>query len=451
MQDCRYTPVDQLGGNFPVWVDLRNVGTQPLDSVQVSIFHEDKEVVSEICSIDTEIKDKRVRMNLALSGLRLGDTLTLTAKAIVLGKQDTTSDNELSVSTILTDTVMAKDCVTDDMYVTTSSIGAKKPIGLGMVYRLNAPDTLTALSLGWAPAAQNQDVFLAIYHWNVEDEAMGDCIWSDTVKRGLESGQRIYYLEKAFLLDTGNYLFEVRQLSEINFGLVVDRIPGGEFYVTTNVPVSKQTNMGYPAYRLIFGRNGFLGGTDVSLHSILTPDQDGVFGSQEAITLKVGNLGYKTEMVPVSVWVDDVFLGHMDVEVAPYSTAQTVFYADLSQVGKIYHILAVCNLDGDENPLNDTCRKEVRCMSVGNECPVAERAIYVYPNPARNQVRVSSKNGVRIQSATLWDMNGTRRQEFLGNVASDEVRLDISGLLPGVYILQVKTPESLYTEKLVVR
>lgn len=446
-----YTPLDQVSQSFPVWVNLRNVGTQPLDSIQVSVYCEDNELSKEICSIDAVTKDKWLKLNVSPLGWQVGDTLTLVAKAVLLGENDTTQNNEMSITTILTDTIMAKDRVTEDMYVTTSSIGAKKPIGLGVVYRLNIADTLTALSLGWAPAEQEQDVFLAIYHWDVQSETMGDCIWNDTVKRGLEAGQRLYVLEKSFLLDSGSYLFEVRQLTEINFGLVVDRCKEGNFYVTTNIPITQQTNMGFPAYRLVFGRNGRLGKPDAALHSILSPADDGVFGQQEDVTVKVANLGYEKAQIPVSVWINNVLLGDTVLEINSYSTADATFYADMSEVGITYRILAVCTMDRDENSLNDTCRKEVRCLSANNENTMDISDILIYPNPASDFVFLSDKKGTPIESVYIYDIQGVQQRIFRPMYVSDKIMIDVNGLNSGIYILRIKTVDSDLMRKLVVR
>lgn len=444
-----YTPLEQVSAVFPVRVGLRNAGTQPLDSIRVSVFHHEKEISSVICAIDSADKETEVRLGVAPDGLEAGDTLELTVHAVLVGKQDTTANNRMSVRTVLTDTVMAKDRVTDDMYVTTSSIGAKKPIGLGLEYRLNRPDTLTALSLGWAPASQDQDVHVAVYRWDADRPGLDDCIWSDTVRRGLEAGQRIYALEKALLLDSGDYLFEVRQLTEINFGLVVDLLPGGAFYVTTNEPISKQTNMGYPAYRLVFGHKGLLGEKDAAVKSIDAPEEEGLFGDREPVVVRVANLGHEQSRIPVRVWIDGVLLGETEVDAAPYATVETVFHADMSQE-KTYRILAVCSLEGDSNPVNDTCRKEVRCMGAGNEAVREVSDIVLYPNPADSRVILKWKKE-SVLSVSISDMAGKQVREIRNLPSSDRIVVGLEDLHPGIYFVRIRTVGGDVVRKLVVR
>jgi hypothetical protein len=74
----------------------------------------------------------------------------------------------------------------------------------------------------------------------------------------------------------------------------------------------------------------------------------------------------------------------------------------------------------------------------------------VYPNPASTQVNIKlpdSLNGA-VSNLKLLDIYGKRLAVFTVNGIHSE--LDISGLVPGVYFIQVQNGEYSFQKKLVV-
>ena len=68
----------------------------------------------------------------------------------------------------------------------------------------------------------------------------------------------------------------------------------------------------------------------------------------------------------------------------------------------------------------------------------------IYPNPAYDalNVVVPGLNGVR-----LIDMNGQILREFVS--LSDAMRLDLSGINPGIFQLQISAAKKTYSQKVV--
>ena len=78
----------------------------------------------------------------------------------------------------------------------------------------------------------------------------------------------------------------------------------------------------------------------------------------------------------------------------------------------------------------------------------AKARISVYPNPAKNMVMVSSDLGNEAISVELFDIVG---RKLLSQKGNDVLRLDISHLKEGYYMLQINTALEQKTEKLFVQ
>ncbi len=85
-----------------------------------------------------------------------------------------------------------------------------------------------------------------------------------------------------------------------------------------------------------------------------------------------------------------------------------------------------------------------------NEQSVKKEEITIYPNPAYNNVSVSSKNGENIKHIVITDLTG--RQVYSNNygTGSIETEMNISFLQPGNYFVTITTSENIHTEKLVI-
>ncbi len=85
-----------------------------------------------------------------------------------------------------------------------------------------------------------------------------------------------------------------------------------------------------------------------------------------------------------------------------------------------------------------------------NEQSVKKEEITIYPNPAYNNVSVSSKNGKNIKHIVITDLTG--RQVYGNNygTGSIETEMNILFLQPGNYFVTITTSENIHTEKLVI-
>ena len=81
---------------------------------------------------------------------------------------------------------------------------------------------------------------------------------------------------------------------------------------------------------------------------------------------------------------------------------------------------------------------------------IAEPAMTIYPNPARNQIHVKvwQANAFNVQFIRL---NGSLAKELNSKAANGEISLSVQELTPGSYILQLKGDDGkVESQKLVV-
>ena len=86
----------------------------------------------------------------------------------------------------------------------------------------------------------------------------------------------------------------------------------------------------------------------------------------QQVAVKVANRGYDSATVPVYLLVNKGILGPQTLTMAPYSTCEAVFEADMSQPSEQYILAAFTALEGDEDPSNDTVTKTVTCRGPAN-------------------------------------------------------------------------------------
>ncbi len=89
-------------------------------------------------------------------------------------------------------------------------------------------------------------------------------------------------------------------------------------------------------------------------------------------------------------------------------------------------------------------------VGVNEQSENREEEITIYPNPAYNNVSVSSKNGENIKHIVITDLTG--RQVYSNNygTGSIETEMNILFLQPGNYFVTIATSENIHTEKLVI-
>ena len=92
----------------------------------------------------------------------------------------------------------------------------------------------------------------------------------------------------------------------------------------------------------------------------------------------------------------------------------------------------------------------VDISTVGIKQFTNNKGISVYPNPANNklQVAVSSE---QITNVSIYDLLGNEMSAGHVEVVETSAQLDVSSLNNGVYFVEVKTIEGIYTKKIIVQ
>ena len=84
--------------------------------------------------------------------------------------------------------------------------------------------------------------------------------------------------------------------------------------------------------------------------------------------------------------------------------------------------------------------------SLSNKDEVSSR-ILVYPNPVSSLLYVSLTNGRKIEKVNIYDLSG----KLILSYSSSEKRdvFDLEPLNSGVYLIEIKTDSSIFTEKII--
>ena len=70
----------------------------------------------------------------------------------------------------------------------------------------------------------------------------------------------------------------------------------------------------------------------------------------------------------------------------------------------------------------------------------------IYPNPAKNEITISVDNQFNVQSIRLMDITG---REVKNITANNIVRINVSDLQSGYYMINIQTSEGLISSKLI--
>ena len=78
----------------------------------------------------------------------------------------------------------------------------------------------------------------------------------------------------------------------------------------------------------------------------------------------------------------------------------------------------------------------------------------LFPNPATDEINISyaAKNSGESQ-IVLTDLVGRELllQNFVSSPGEMQFRMDVSGIAPGIYLLQIKTEEGLISRKIEIQ
>lgn len=78
-----------------------------------------------------------------------------------------------------------------------------------------------------------------------------------------------------------------------------------------------------------------------------------------------------------------------------------------------------------------------------------DNSIKVYPNPAVGKLSLETPAGEEVESISVYTISGSLLTSFTENKTSNSY--DVSNLTDGIYLIQVKTAEAVYTEKFIVK
>lgn len=357
----RITPVEQAEATFKGNFTITNWGRKAIDKAVVTISMNGRELVKKDVVLGAAGTEKKEAFDLPVSGLKANDEVEFTATVAIDSNDADLANNRLTSNVEISDVVMAYDHVTEDMYTNDYAIGASSGnIGCGIPFTINRKDTLTAVSAGWSERSEDMEILIAVNRWNAGNETLGDLLFQNTYRRGTDAGQREYAIP-ALLLEPGDYILSVHQRGT-SYGLICDGKPSGALYIVTNDPATKQTNLGTPAIRAIFGHDGKPMAKDLAVLEISSPKETGLFTNEEPIVVRVRNNGYEAAQAPLSVLVNKTALPVQNVNLPAYAEAEFTFKGDLSASDAEFLLTAFTALQGDEDMQNDTCFKTVHSL-----------------------------------------------------------------------------------------
>jgi len=108
-------------------------------------------------------------------------------------------------------------------------------------------------------------------------------------------------------------------------------------------------------------------------------------------------------------------------------------------------------LDRIENTIE--VRSTQDCQGVYKETIILSNQVFIYPNPVLNG-RVSIYLGdatIKVANAELYDFSGNKIYSKEQQATAGVIELNVNGLRPGIYMVQVRTQNKLITHKLVIR
>lgn len=428
---------------------ISNRGYADIDSARIQILSGDNLLYETYTDLDYNT-EKKLEWELALKDLPVGLN-RITAKIDMIPDQDAYQADNFAYDTItVSDSIMAYDRMPDDPdeYWGIYSVGSEEEIEFGLPFHLTAGDTLTGISVGWTKEEEN-DISLVIYAWNDSLQLCGETILDMDTKKGTRRGQTLYPV-KPLILDSGSYMFAVRLTG---FGLAADMKEGGVLYVTSYDPILKQTDLGFPSIRAVFGATETeqqpADIPDVAVLEILHPADSGRFSSQETISALIENKNAYPASFSVYLNVNGEMF-QQDVQMAALSRQEVGFQADLSKAGTYYELTLFTSLDGDTDRSNDTLSKTVYCTKeTNNESAAAKASLDLYPNPVSQLLHIKS-SAEAIQQVSIMNVNGRMITDSRG-LCTQEFRLNVESLSPGLYLARVRTEAGWATLRFIIR
>lgn len=439
-------PVSQTQNRiFHASATVSNRGYADADSARIRIMAGERLLHEEYVRIafDTEAVlewELGIKEPLPLS------TQGLSAIIEPIAGQDADESDNLSIRELrVNDSLLAYDRMPDDpdSYWDYYSVGSESEIEFGLPFFLSSPDTLTAISVGWTKE-EEKDIRLLVYPWNDSLQTIGAPLFDRAFAKGPDRGQVAYEVDN-LALEAGAYMFAVRMTG---FGLAADMEEGGVLYVTSYDPVMRQTDLGFPSIRAIFGtvQENI---PDVAALVFTRPADSGHFSAQETVSARIENKNASPASFTVVLDVNGK-TSQQEVSLDAQEQKEISFTADLSEPGTYYNLLFYTALENDADRSNDTIRKQVFCLpDAGNEDEAVAAGLRLYPNPVSGTLYLSSQESEILQ-LVLTDMQG--RVVFDSRpIRQREFQCEVSGFDPGLYFARIKTAKGTTSLKFIVR
>ncbi|WP_417888383.1 FG-GAP-like repeat-containing protein [Xanthomarina gelatinilytica] len=124
--------------------------------------------------------------------------------------------------------------------------------------------------------------------------------------------------------------------------------------------------------------------------------------------------------------------------------ARNVYTADLDGDGD----LDIISASGSDNKI--AWYENTNSTLNTSDVDTFYQSISLYPNPAKNEITIKTKDSSLIENIDIYDMSGRLVMSILGNHASD-IKIDLSNLNASTYFITIKnTTHQTITKKIVV-
>lgn len=126
-------------------------------------------------------------------------------------------------------------------------------------------------------------------------------------------------------------------------------------------------------------------------------------------------------------------------------------YKLASTDNKLFYLAHFYNTDILKESGGEVYIVDVNAQNLGSEDvaqnPIKDSGFVIFPNPTADIINIQSKEKVKINDVEVYDLSGKR---LMGNSFNNyTVQLDIKNLIKGIYIIVIKTENTVVTKKVI--
>ncbi len=248
-----------------------------------------------------------------------------------------------------------------------------------------------------------------------EDEATIDITW-ETPEAGEPVGYNLYVNNELVLENTTEMSYHI------------DNAAGIYTIIVTALYEDNKTSVGLAEY-IQLGEVIYPCDAPTNLNATIEQDAEG-YDHNFKVTMSWDATEYAYQY---NIYLDGELLD---------STTETSYVKGFDEEGEHYFtVTAVC--DSGESEQSEAFEFELIGVSVEE----MESDIEIYPNPARDFVKLSA-NSYQLSAIRIYNYLGILIEETEMN--SDEVEINVSDYNPGIYFLNIQTEEFNVTKKIIV-